>query len=150
VACFAGLVQSVNAQIMKSDANLKPKVEPSYTGFWRPVRMGTKSVEPGAYIQLSKPVRACAKQVWVHGNFQGRSDRPQQTRSTSRNRSDAFTGPGNFAGWSIATGRQAESIKSAPPQKRRVIREGVSGRLSKIVFDEPLDKRDGPYRWRPG
>jgi membrane fusion protein (multidrug efflux system) len=73
VDAFAGLVQSVNAQIHESDANLATaKLNQSYTRIlaaesgW----VTQKSVEPGAYVQAGQNLFALVpKQVWVTANF---------------------------------------------------------------------------------
>jgi membrane fusion protein (multidrug efflux system) len=73
VDAFAGLVQSVNAQIHESDANLATaKLNQSYTRILAPESgwVTQKSVEPGAYVQAGQNLFALVpKQVWVTANF---------------------------------------------------------------------------------
>ena len=73
VDAFAGLVQSVNAQIHESEANLATaKLNQSYTRILAPESgwVTQKSVEPGAYVQAGQNLFALVpKQVWVTANF---------------------------------------------------------------------------------
>jgi hypothetical protein len=73
VDAFAGLVQSVNAQIHESDANLATaKLNQSYTRILAPESgwVTQKSVEPGAYVQAGQNLFALVpKKVWVTANF---------------------------------------------------------------------------------
>src|SRR5580692_10323804 len=73
VATYVGLLQTVNAQIRESDANLaSAKLNQSYTKVWAPESgwVTQKSDESGAYVQAGQNLFALVpKQVWVTANF---------------------------------------------------------------------------------
>ena len=70
---FAGVLESVNAQIHEADANLATaKLNQSYTSVLAPESgwVTQKSVEPGAYVQAGQNLFAVVpKQVWITANF---------------------------------------------------------------------------------
>jgi Multidrug resistance efflux pump len=82
VATYVGLLQTVNAQIRESDANLaSTKLNQSYTRVWAPESgwVTQKSVESGAYVQAGQNLFALVpKQVWVTANF--KEDQIRQMR----------------------------------------------------------------------
>jgi len=120
----------VNAQIQNLDANWQTaKLNHVPQDFGAGIRWVTQtSVEPGAYIQgcVKTCSRWCRSSLWSR-RPQGRSDRPQCNRSTSRNRKWMRYRAGNFAGLSMKSRPAAELDSVCSLLKmRRVIREGRS------------------------
>jgi membrane fusion protein (multidrug efflux system) len=148
VDAFAGLVQSVNAQIHESDANLATaKLNQSYTRIlaaesgW----VTQKSVEPGAYVQAGQNLFALVpKKVWVTANF--KEDQIGRMRPGQRVEIevDALHGR-KFRGLvdSIQAGSGAR-FSLLPPQNATGNYVKVVQRIPvKIVFDEPLNTGNG-------
>ena len=115
VDAFAGLVQSVNAQIHESDANLATaKLNQSYTRILAPESgwVTQKSVEPGAYVQAGQNLFALVpKQVWATANFKEDHESKSKWMRCM---------PGNFAGLSIVSRPAAEldSVCSLPKMQQ--------------------------------
>ena len=148
VATYVGLLQTVNAQIRESDANLaSAKLNQSYTKVWAPESgwVTQKSVEPGAYVQAGQNLFALVpKQVWVTANFkedQIRQMRPGQPVEVGV---DALHGQ-KFRGHidSIQAGSGAR-FSLLPPEDATGNYVKVVQRVPvKIVFDEPLNTENG-------
>ena len=148
VATYVGLLQTVNAQIRESDANLaSAKLNQSYTRVWAPESgwVTQKSVESGAYVQAGQNLFALVpKQVWVTANFkedQIRQMRPGQPVEVGV---DALHGQ-RFRGHidSIQAGSGAR-FSLLPPEEATGNYVKVVQRVPvKIVFDEPLNTENG-------
>jgi membrane fusion protein (multidrug efflux system) len=148
VATYVGLLQTVNAQIRESDANLaSAKLNQSYTKVWAPESgwVTQKSVESGAYVQPGQNLFALVpKQVWVTANFkedQIRQMRPGQPVEVGV---DALHGQ-KFRGHidSIQAGSGAR-FSLLPPEDATGNYVKVVQRVPvKIVFDEPLNTENG-------
>ena len=148
VATYVGLLQTVNAQIRESDANLaSAKLNQSYTKVWAPESgwVTQKSVESGAYVQAGQNLFALVpKQVWVTANFkedQIRQMRPGQPVEVGV---DALHGQ-KFRGHidSIQAGSGAR-FSLLPPEDATGNYVKVVQRVPvKIVFDEPLNTENG-------
>ena len=148
VDAFAGLVQSVNAQIHESDANLATaKLNQSYTRILAPESgwVTQKSVEPGAYVQAGQNLFALVpKQVWVTANF--KEDQIGRMRPGQRVEIevDALHGR-KFRGLvdSIQAGSGAR-FSLLPPQNATGNYVKVVQRIPvKIVFVDPLNTGNG-------
>ena len=144
VDAFAGLVQSVNAQIHESDANLATaKLNQSYTRILAPESgwVTQKSVEPGAYVQAGQNLFALVpKQVWVTANFKEDQIGHMQPGQRVEIEVDALHGQ-KFHGLvdSIQAGSGAR-FSLLPPQNATGNYVKVVQRIPvKIVFDEPLN-----------
>ena len=148
VATYVGLLQTVNAQIRESDANLaSAKLNQSYTKVWAPESgwVTQKSVESGAYVQPGQNLFALVpKQVWVTANFkedQIRQMRPGQPVEVGV---DALHGQ-KFRGHidSIQAGSGAR-FSLLPPEDATGNYAKVVQRVPvKIVFEEPLNTENG-------
>jgi membrane fusion protein (multidrug efflux system) len=148
VDAFSGLVQSVNAQIHESDANLATaKLNQSYTRVLAPESgwVAEKSVVPGEYVQAGQSLFALVpKQVFVTANFKedqiGRM-RPGQPVEVEV---DALPGQ-KFRGRvdSIQAGSGAR-FSLLPPQNATGNYVKVVQRVPvKIVFDESINTGNG-------
>ena len=148
VDAFAGLVQSVNAQIHESDANLATaKLNQSYTRVLAPESgwVAEKSVVPGEYVQPGQSLFALVpKQIYITANFKedqiGRM-RPGQPVEVEV---DALHGQ-KFHGRvdSIQAGSGAR-FSLLPPQNATGNYVKVVQRVPvKIVFDEPTNTGEG-------
>jgi membrane fusion protein, multidrug efflux system len=145
---FAGLLETANAQIRESEANLaSAKLNQSYTRVWAPESgwVTQKSVETGAYVQAGQNLFALVpKQVWVTANFkedQIRRMRPGQPVAVEV---DALRGR-KFRGHvdSIQAGSGAR-FSLLPPEDATGNYVKVVQRVPvKIVFDEPLNAENG-------
>ena len=148
VDTYVGLLQTVNAQIRESDANLtSAKLNQSYTKVSAPESgwVTQKSVESGAYVQAGQNLFALVpKQVWVTANFkedQIRQMRPGQPVEVGV---DALHGQ-KFRGHidSIQAGSGAR-FSLLPPEDATGNYVKVVQRVPvKIVFDEPLNTENG-------
>jgi membrane fusion protein (multidrug efflux system) len=148
VDTYVGLLQTVNAQIRESDANLaSAKLNQSYTRVWAPESgwVTQKSVESGAYVQAGQNLFALVpKRVWVTANFkedQIRQMRPGQPVEVGV---DALHGQ-RFRGHidSIQAGSGAR-FSLLPPEDATGNYVKVVQRVPvKIVFDEPLNTENG-------
>jgi membrane fusion protein (multidrug efflux system) len=148
VDAFAGLVQSVNAQIHEADANLATaKLNQSYTRILAPESgwVTQKSVEPGAYVQAGQNLFALVpKQVWVTANF--KEDQIGRMRPGQRVEIevDALHGR-KFRGLvdSIQAGSGAR-FSLLPPQNATGNYVKVVQRIPvKIAFVDPLNTGNG-------
>jgi membrane fusion protein (multidrug efflux system) len=148
VDAFAGLVQSVNAQIHESDANLATaNLNQSYTRILAPESgwVTEKSVVPGEYVQAGQSLFALVpKQVYITANFKedqiGRM-RPGQPVEVEV---DALHGQ-KFRGRvdSIQAGSGAR-FSLLPPQNATGNYVKVVQRVPvKIVFDEAINTGNG-------
>ncbi|MBV8375699.1 MAG: HlyD family secretion protein [Verrucomicrobia bacterium] len=148
VDAYAGLVDSVNAQIHESDANLATaQLNQSYTAIRAPESgwVTKKSIEPGEYVQAGQNLLALVpKQVWVTANFKedqiGRM-RPGQRVAIEV---DALRGQ-KFQGHidSIQAGSGAR-FSLLPPENATGNYVKVVQRVPvKVVFDEPINNQVG-------
>jgi membrane fusion protein, multidrug efflux system len=148
VDAFSGLVQSVNAQIHVSDANLATaNLNQSYTRILAPESgwVTQKSVVPGEYVQAGQSLFALVpKQVFITANFkedQIGHMRPGQivTVEVDALHSRKFRGHVD----SIQAGSGAR-FSLLPPQNATGNYVKVVQRVPvKIVFDEPMNTGDG-------
>ena len=148
VDAFAGLVQSVNAQIHESDANLATaNLNQSYTRILAPESglVTEKSVVPGEDVQAGQSLFALVpKQVFIIANFKedqiGRM-RPGQPVEVEV---DALRGQkfrGHIDGIQAGSGARFSLL---PPQNATGNYVKVVQRVPvKIVFDEPMNTGDG-------
>jgi membrane fusion protein (multidrug efflux system) len=148
VDAYAGLVQSVNAQIHESDASLATaKLNQSYTRILAPESgwVTQKSVEPGAYVQAGQNLFALVpNQVWVTANFKEDQIRRMRPGQPVEIEVDALHGR-KFRGLvdSIQAGSGAR-FSLLPPQNATGNYVKVVQRIPvKIVFDEPLNTGNG-------
>ena len=148
VDAFAGLVQSVNAQIHESDANLATaKLNQSYTRILAPEAgwVTEKSVVPGAYVQAGQSLFALVpKQVFVTANFKEDQIGHMRPGQPVEVEVDALQGQ-KFRGHvdSIQAGSGAR-FSLLPPQNATGNYVKVVQRVPvKIVFDEPMNTGDG-------
>jgi membrane fusion protein, multidrug efflux system len=148
VDSFAGLLQTVNAQIRESDANLaSAKLNQSYTRLWAPESgwVTQKSVEPGAYVQAGQNLFALVpKQVWVTANFKEDQIRQMRPGQPVEVEVDALQGQ-KFIGHvdSIQAGSGAR-FSLLPPEDATGNYVKVVQRVPvKIVFDAPLNTGNG-------
>jgi membrane fusion protein (multidrug efflux system) len=145
---FAGLLQTVYAQIRESDANLaSAKLNQSYTRVLAPESgwVTQKSVEPGAYVQAGQNLFALVpKQVWVTANFKEDQIRQMRPGQPVEVEVDALRGQ-KFRGHvdSIQAGSGAR-FSLLPPEDATGNYVKVVQRVPvKIVFDEPLNIENG-------
>jgi membrane fusion protein (multidrug efflux system) len=145
---FAGLLESVNAQIRESEANLAAaKLNQSYTGISAPESgwVTQKSVEPGAYVQAGQNLFALVpKQVWVTANFKEDQIRLMRPGQTVEVEVDALHGR-KFHGLvrSIQAGSGAR-FSLLPPENATGNYVKVVQRVPvKIVFDDPVNTENG-------
>jgi membrane fusion protein, multidrug efflux system len=154
VDAYAGLVQSVDAQIHESDANLATaNLNQSYTRILAPESgwVTEKSVVPGEYVQAGQSLFALVpKQVFITANFKedqiGRM-RPGQPVEVEV---DALRGQ-KFRGRvdSIQAGSGAR-FSLLPPQNATGNYVKVVQRVPvKIVFEVPMNTEEG-LRLGPG
>ena len=148
VDTFVGLLQTVNAQIRESDANLaSAKLNQSYTRVLAPESgwVTQKSVEPGAYVQAGQNLFALVpKQVWVTANFKEDQIRQMRPGQPVEVEVDALRGQ-KFRGHvdSIQAGSGAR-FSLLPPEDATGNYVKVVQRVPvKIVFDEPLNTENG-------
>ena len=148
VDAYAGLVQSVNAQISESDANLATaKLNQSYTRIVAPDSgwVTQKSVEPGQYVQAGQNLFALVpKDVWVTANFKEDQIRLMHPGQIVEIAVDALHGQ-IFRGHidSIQAGSGAR-FSLLPPQNATGNYVKVVQRIPvKILFDEPLNAETG-------
>ena len=148
VDTYIGLLQTVNAQIRESDANLaSAKLNQSYTRVWAPESgwVTQKSVEPGAYVQAGQNLFALVpKQVWVTANFKEDQIRQMRPGQPVEVEVDALRGQ-KFRGHidSIQAGSGAR-FSLLPPEDATGNYVKVVQRVPvKIVFDEPLNTGNG-------
>ena len=148
VATYVGLLQTVNAQIRESDANLaSAKLNQSYTKVWAPESgwVTQKSVEPGAYVQAGQNLFALVpKEVWVTANFKEDQIRQMRPGQPVEVEVDALRGQ-KFRGRidSIQAGSGAR-FSLLPPEDATGNYVKVVQRVPvKIVFDEPLNTENG-------
>src|SRR5580704_4772855 len=148
VDTYLGLLQTANAQVRESDANLtSAKLNQSYTRVSAPESgwVTQKSVEAGAYVQAGQNLFALVpKQVWVTANFkedQIRQMRPGQPVEVGV---DALHGQ-KFRGHidSIQAGSGAR-FSLLPPEDATGNYVKVVQRVPvKIVFDEAMNTENG-------
>ena len=148
VDTYVGLLQTVNAQIRESDANLaSAKLNQSYTRVLAPESgwVTQKSVEPGAYVQAGQNLFALVpKQVWVTANFKEDQIRQMRPGQPVEVEVDALQGQ-KFLGHvdSIQAGSGAR-FSLLPPEDATGNYVKVVQRVPvKIVFDEPLNTGNG-------
>jgi membrane fusion protein, multidrug efflux system len=148
VDTYVGLLQTVNAQIRESDANLaSAKLNQSYTRVSAPESgwVTQKSVEPGAYVQAGQNLFALVpKQVWVTANFKEDQIRQMRPGQPVEVEVDALRGQ-KFRGHidSIQAGSGAR-FSLLPPEDATGNYVKVVQRVPvKIVFDEPLNTGNG-------
>src|ERR1700722_22620 len=148
VDTYVGLLQTVNAQIRESDANLaSAKLNQSYTRVSAPESgwVTQKSVEPGAYVQAGQSLFALVpKQVWVTANFKEDQIRQMRPGQLVEVQLDALGGQ-KFRGHvdSIQAGSGAR-FSLLPPEDATGNYVKVVQRVPiKIVFDEPLNTENG-------
>jgi membrane fusion protein, multidrug efflux system len=148
VDTYIGLLQTVNAQIRESDANLtSAKLNQSYTKVSAPQSgwVTQKSVEPGAYVQAGQNLFALVpKQVWVTANFKEDQIRQMRPGQPVEVEVDALRGQ-KFRGRidSIQAGSGAR-FSLLPPEDATGNYVKVVQRVPvKIVFDEPLNTENG-------
>lgn len=148
VDTYVGLLQTVNAQIRESDANLaSAKLNQSYTRVLAPESgwVTQKSVEPGAYVQAGQNLFALVpKQVWVTANFKEDQIRQMRPGQPVEVEVDALQGQ-KFRGQvdSIQAGSGAR-FSLLPPEDATGNYVKVVQRVPvKIVFDEPLNTGNG-------
>jgi membrane fusion protein (multidrug efflux system) len=148
VDTYVGLLQTVNAQIRESDANLaSAKLNQSYTRVSAPESgwVTQKSVEPGAYVQAGQNLFALVpKQVWVTANFKEDQIRQMRPGQPVEVEVDALQGQ-RFRGHvdSIQAGSGAR-FSLLPPEDATGNYVKVVQRVPvKIVFDEPLNTGNG-------
>src|ERR1700730_13484909 len=144
VDAYAGLVDSVNAQIHESDANLATaQLNQSYTAIQAPESgwVTQKSIEPGEYVQAGQNLFALVpKNVWVTANF--KEDQIPRMRPGQRVEIavDALHGQ-KFKGHidSIQAGSGAR-FSLLPPENATGNYVKVVQRVPvKILFDESLN-----------
>jgi membrane fusion protein, multidrug efflux system len=148
VDAFAGLVDSVNAQIHESDANLATaKLNQSYTRISAPESgwVTQKSVEPGAYVQAGQNLFALVpKQVWITANFKEDQIRQMRPGQPVEIEVDALQGrkfPGHVDSIQAGSGARFSLL---PPQNATGNYVKVVQRVPvKIVFDKPLNTGTG-------
>jgi membrane fusion protein (multidrug efflux system) len=145
---YAGLVQSVNAQIHESDANLATaNLNQSYTKIFAPEAgwVAEKSVVPGAYVQAGQSLFALVpKQVFVTANFKEDQIGHMRPGQPVEVEVDALHGQ-KFRGHvdSIQAGSGAR-FSLLPPQNATGNYVKVVQRVPvKIVFDESLNTGEG-------
>jgi membrane fusion protein (multidrug efflux system) len=148
VDAFAAVVESVNAQIHESDANLATaKLNQSYTKIsaagsgW----VTQKSVEAGAYVQAGQNLFALVpKQVWITANFKEDQIRQMRPGRPVEIEVDALQGrkfPGHVDSIQAGSGARFSLL---PPQNATGNYVKVVQRVPvKIVFDRPLNTGDG-------
>jgi membrane fusion protein, multidrug efflux system len=148
VNAFAGLVQSVEAQVHESDATLATaKLNQSYTRILAPESgwVTQKSVEPGEYVQVGQNLFALVpKEVWVTANFKEDQIRRMRPGQTVEIAVDALHGR-KFRGHidSIQAGSGAR-FSLLPPQNATGNYVKVVQRVPvKILFDEPVNGENG-------
>jgi membrane fusion protein (multidrug efflux system) len=148
VDTYIGLLQTVNAQIRESDANLtSAKLNQSYTKVSAPQSgwVTQKSVEPGAYVQAGQNLFALVpKQVWVTANFKEDQIRQMRPGQPVEVEVDALRGQ-KFRGRidSMQAGSGAR-FSLLPPEDATGNYVKVVQRVPvKIVFDEPLNTGNG-------
>src|ERR1700720_279718 len=148
VDAFAGLVQSVTAQIHESDANLATaKLNQSYTRIVAPEAgwVTQKSVEPGQYVQAGQNMFALVpKEVWVTANFKEDQIRRMYPGQVVEIAVDALHGQ-KFRGHieSIQAGSGAR-FSLLPPENATGNYVKVIQRVPvKILFDESLNTETG-------
>jgi membrane fusion protein, multidrug efflux system len=154
VDAFTGLVQSVNAQIHESDANLSTaKLNQSYTRIFAPDSgwVTEKSVVPGEYVQAGQSLFALVpKQVFITANFKEDQIGHMRPGQPVKVEVDALHGQ-KFRGHidSIQAG-SGSRFSLLPPQNATGNYVKVVQRVPvKIVFDEPMNTGDG-LRVGPG
>ena len=148
VDAYAGLVQSVNAQIHESDANLATaNLNQSYTRILAPESgwVTEKSVVPGEYVQAGQSLFALVpKQVFITANFKEDQIGHMRPGQPVEIELDAFHGQ-KFHGHvdSIQAGSGAR-FSLLPPQNATGNYVKVVQRVPvKIMFDEPLNSGNG-------
>ncbi|MBV9130935.1 MAG: HlyD family secretion protein [Verrucomicrobia bacterium] len=148
VDAYAGLVDSVNAQIHESDANLATaQLNQSYTAIHAPESgwVTKKSIEPGEYVQAGQNLFALVpKDVWVTANF--KEDQIPRMRPGQRVEIavDALHGQ-KFKGHvdSIQAGSGAR-FSLLPPENATGNYVKVVQRIPvKILFDQPINTEAG-------
>jgi membrane fusion protein (multidrug efflux system) len=148
VDAYAGLVESVNAQIHESDANLATaNLNQSYTRIVAPESgwVTEKSVVPGEYVQAGQSLFALVpKQVFIAANF--KEDQIGHMRPGQPVEIDVDSLHGQkFRGHvdSIQAGSGAR-FSLLPPQNATGNYVKVVQRVPvKIVFDEPMNTGEG-------
>ena len=148
VDAFAGLVQSVGAQINESDASLATaKLNQSYTRILAPESgwVTQKSVEPGEYVQAGQNLFALVpKEVWVTANFKEDQIRRMRPGQTVEIAVDALHGqkfPGHIDSIQAGSGARFSLL---PPQNATGNYVKVVQRIPvKILFDGPLNTEGG-------
>jgi membrane fusion protein, multidrug efflux system len=148
VDTYLGLLQTANAQVRESDANLtSAKLNQSYTRVSAPESgwVTQKSVEAGAYVQAGQNLFALVpKQVWVTANFKEDQIRQMRPGQLVEVEVDALGGQ-KFRGHidSIQAGSGAR-FSLLPPEDATGNYVKVVQRVPvKIVFDEPLNIENG-------
>jgi membrane fusion protein (multidrug efflux system) len=148
VDAYAGLVQSVNAQIHESDANLATAtLNQSYTKVFAPGAgwVTQKSVVPGEYVQAGQSLFALVpKQVFVTANFKEDQIGHMRPGQPVEVEVDALHGQ-KFRGHvdSIQAGSGAR-FSLLPPENATGNYVKVVQRVPvKIVFDAPLNSGNG-------
>jgi membrane fusion protein, multidrug efflux system len=148
VDAYAGLVQSVNAQISESDANLATaSLNQSYTRIMAPESgwVTQKSVEAGQYVQAGQNLFALVpKEVWVTANFKEDQIRRMHPGQRVEIAVDALHDQ-KFRGHidSLQAGSGAR-FSLLPPQNATGNYVKVVQRIPvKILFDEPLNGESG-------
>ena len=145
---FAGVLESVNAQIHVADANLATaKLNQSYTSVLAPESgwVTQKSVEPGAYVQAGQNLFAVVpKQVWITANFKEDQIDRMRPGQPVEIQVDAVHGQ-KYHG--IVDSIQAGSgsrFSLLPPEDATGNYVKVVQRVPvKIVFDEPINTGNG-------
>jgi membrane fusion protein (multidrug efflux system) len=148
VNAFAGVLESINAQIRESDANLAAaKLNQSYTRILAPDSgwVTQKSVEPGAYVQAGQNLFALVpKQVWVTANFKEDQIRQMRPGQLVEIQVDALHGQ-KFRGTvdSIQAGSGAR-FSLLPPEDATGNYVKVVQRVPvKFVFDGTINGENG-------
>jgi membrane fusion protein, multidrug efflux system len=148
VDTYLGLLQTANAQVRESDANLtSAKLNQSYTRVSAPESgwVTQKSVEAGAYVQAGQNLFALVpKQVWVTANFKEDQIRQMRPGQLVEVEVDALGGQ-KFRGHidSIQAGSGAR-FSLLPPEDATGNYVKVVQRVPvRIVFDEPLNIENG-------
>ena len=148
VDAYAGLVQSVNAQIHESDANLATaNLNQSYTRILAPESgwVTEKSVVPGEYVQAGQSLFALVpKQVFITANFKedqiGRM-RPGQPVEVEVDALHGQKFPGHVDSIQAGSGARFSLL---PPQNATGNYVKVVQRVPvKIVFDDPMNTGNG-------
>jgi membrane fusion protein (multidrug efflux system) len=154
VDAFKGLVQSVNAQIHESDANLATaKLNQSYTRIFAPDSgwVTEKSVVPGEYVQAGQNLFALVpKEIFITANFKEDQIGHMRPGQSVKIEVDALHGQ-KFRGHidSIQAGSGAR-FSLLPPQNATGNYVKVVQRVPvKIAFDEPMNAGEG-LRVGPG